>query len=91
LCGKRQPFAVRQENMSAALISSPMSLGQVRVEGELLAVQFLGASQRLEVRVGNQTLTALQPESQAAGALSAEAGQRIALHWSEQHMVMLDA
>jgi putative spermidine/putrescine transport system ATP-binding protein len=91
LCGKRQSFAVRQENVMAATASGAVPLGHVRVEGELLAVQFLGASQRLEVKVGTQTLTALQPESQAAGALSAEAGQRIALHWSEQHMVMLDA
>jgi hypothetical protein len=65
----------------------------VQVEGELLTVQFLGAAQRLEVKVGKQTLTALQPENDASGAANAlpQPGQRIALHWAAQHMVMLDA
>ena len=93
LCGKRQAFAVRQENMVAAPAASALAAGRVQVEGELLAVQFLGASQRLEVKVGLQTLTALQSENDASGTANALAqpGQRIALHWAEQHMVMLDA
>jgi len=93
LNGNRQPFAVRQENITVAAIGSSVAEGALQVEGEVLAVQFLGASQRLEVRVGNQILTALQPESEAASDLAAstQAGQRVALQWAAQHMVMLDA
>lgn len=93
LCGKAQAFAVRQENMQAQAAGAATQAGHVQVEGELLAVQFLGASLRLEVQVGGQTLTALQPDNAAAGsfAATAQAGQRMALHWAEQHMVMLDA
>lgn len=67
--------------------------GRLQVEGEVLAIQFLGASQRLEVQVGGQVITALQAESEAASALAAHtrAGQRVALSWAPQHMVMLDA
>jgi putative spermidine/putrescine transport system ATP-binding protein len=43
--------------------------------------------------VGGQVITALQAESEAASALAAhtQAGQRVALSWAQQHMVMLDA
>jgi putative spermidine/putrescine transport system ATP-binding protein len=93
LTGKPRPFAVRQEKISLQALGTTAAPGCLQVEGEVLAIQFLGASQRVEVRVGNQTLTALQPESEAASALAAatQAGQRIALQWAEQHMVMLDA
>ncbi|RFO98916.1 polyamine ABC transporter ATP-binding protein [Rhodoferax lacus] len=100
LCGKRQAFAVRQENMVASPAGTQPPVGHVQVEGELLAVQFLGAALRLEVQVGEQTLTALQADNGFAGATehpntqpgqSAQPGQRVALHWAERHMVNLDA
>jgi putative spermidine/putrescine transport system ATP-binding protein len=93
LLGRRQPFAVRQENLRISPAGTVADAGCLCVEGEVLAVQFLGASQRIEVKVGNQTLTALQAESEAASALAAAtlAGQRVAIQWSEAQMVMLDA
>ncbi|MBC7918066.1 MAG: TOBE domain-containing protein, partial [Rhodoferax sp.] len=91
--GQRQPFAVRQENLTIAAPGTALPAGKLQVEGEVLAVQFLGASQRLEVKVGSQTLSALQAESEAASAPAAgiQPGQRVALQWATQHMVMLDA
>ncbi|NCP55747.1 MAG: TOBE domain-containing protein, partial [Rhodoferax sp.] len=62
---------------------------------ELLTVQFLGASQRLEVQVGSQVITALQADK-SSGSSSLiesnllEAGQPVTLQWLAQHMVMLD-
>ena len=63
----------------------------------MIAVQFLGATQRVEVQVGDgangHIITALQNESETQGAQPAHlaAGQPVALQWSEQHMVVLDA
>lgn len=93
ITGSAQAFAVRQENISIHPVGTPPVPGRWQVEGEVLAIQFLGASQRLEVQVGGQVITALQAESEAASALAAhtQPGQRVALHWSQQHMVMLDA
>jgi putative spermidine/putrescine transport system ATP-binding protein len=93
LTGRPQAFAVRQENIAMHRAGATPSAGRLQVEGEVLAIQFLGASQRLEVQVGGQVITALQAESEAASALAAhtQAGQRVALSWSQQHMVMLDA
>ncbi|MBX9818100.1 MAG: ABC transporter ATP-binding protein [Burkholderiaceae bacterium] len=93
ITGTAQAFAVRQENISIQPAGTSPVPGRWLVEGEVLAIQFLGASQRLEVRVGAQVITAMQAESEAASALAAhtQAGQRVALSWSEQHMVMLDA
>ncbi len=93
ITGSAQAFAVRQENISIHPAGTAPVPGRWQVEGEVLAIQFLGASQRLEVQVGGQVITALQAESEAASALAAQTqpGQRVALHWSQQHMVMLDA
>ncbi len=93
ITGTAQAFAVRQENISIHPAGTAPVPGRWQVEGEVLAIQFLGASQRLEVQVGGQIITALQAESEAASALAAQTqpGQRVALHWSQQHMVMLDA
>lgn len=93
ITGTAQAFAVRQENISIHPAGTAPVPGRWQVEGEVLAIQFLGASQRLEVQIGGQVITALQAESEAASALAAQTqpGQRVALHWSQQHMVMLDA
>ncbi len=93
ITGTAQAFAVRQENITIHPAGTSAVPGRWLVEGEVMAIQFLGASQRLEVQVGAQVITALQAESEAASALAAhtQAGQRVALSWSQQHMVMLDA
>ncbi|MGM9428314.1 ABC transporter ATP-binding protein [Hydrogenophaga sp. MI9] len=93
LTGRPQAFAVRQEHIAMHPAGSPPVEGRLQVEGEVLAIQFLGASQRLEVQVGGQVITALHAEGEAASALAAQtqAGQRVALSWSPAHMVMLDA
>jgi putative spermidine/putrescine transport system ATP-binding protein len=93
ITGRPQAFAVRQENIAVVPPGSPAQDEQLQVEGEVLAIQFLGAQQRLEVQIGGQIVTAMQPESQAASDLAAHtrAGQRVALAWSRKHMVMLDA
>ncbi len=93
ITGTPQAFAVRQENISIHPIGTAAAAGRWLVEGEVLAIQFLGASQRLEVQAGGQVITAMQAESEAASALAAQTqpGQRVALSWSQQHMVMLDA
>jgi hypothetical protein len=58
-----------------------------------LAIQFLGANQRVEVQVGGQIITAMQQDNEAARELAAHTapGQKVALQWAMQHMVMLDA
>jgi putative spermidine/putrescine transport system ATP-binding protein len=91
--GQSRAFAVRQEHIAVLPPGAPAGAGRLQVEGEVLAVQFLGASLRLEVQVGSQILTTLQTEGESASALAAQLqpGQRVTLGWSTQHMVMLDA
>jgi len=95
LLGKRRSFAVRQENIQVSAAGSAKLDGGLQLQGELLAVQFLGASQRLEVQVGSQVITALQEDrASASGSFIernvVEPGQPVALQWRAQHMVMLD-
>lgn len=92
ITGAASAFAVRQENINIQLAGTPPPSGHHGVEGELLAIQFLGANQRLEVQVGNHVVTAMQSEGEGASALAAntQPGQRVALSWSQHHMVALD-
>lgn len=92
LMGEKRSFAVRQENMTLAAAGGTAPEGLLQVEGEVLAIQFLGASVRIEVDVGDQVLAALRPDDEISSASSAgvQAGQRVALQWSPQQIVMLD-
>jgi putative spermidine/putrescine transport system ATP-binding protein len=93
ITGQFKCFSVRQENVALVPVGDALIPGHVQVEGEVLAIQFLGANQRIEVKVGEQVITALQQDSVAATDLAARMvpGQRTALHWAVQNMVMLDA
>lgn len=89
ITGRFQAFAVRQENIGVrpAGVAPPGSVHQV--DGRVLAVQFLGAHQRLEVQVDGHIIAALQIESESAPN-DLDVGQQVSLQWSPQHMVMLD-
>jgi putative spermidine/putrescine transport system ATP-binding protein len=93
LTGSEKPFAVRQENMAVAAASLAAPAERMQVEGEVVAIQFLGSSQRVEVRVGEHILTALQPDNAEAADLAAhtQPGQRVTLHWAQHQVVSLDA
>lgn len=91
--GVAQAFSIRQEHIQLGITGSQPPSDWVQVEGEVVAVQFLGASQRIEVQVGDQLLTALHMEGDSSAELAAHAraGERLALRWAKKHMVMLDA
>jgi putative spermidine/putrescine transport system ATP-binding protein len=93
LTGQTQAFAIRQEHIATLIAGSAAPNGNLQATGEVLDVQFLGASQRLEVRVGEHVLTTLQAEGDTAYALAehTEVGQQVTLCWAPHHMVMLDA
>jgi putative spermidine/putrescine transport system ATP-binding protein len=93
ITGSTQAFAVRQEHISVGPTGAATPPGRVQVEGTLVAVQFLGAAQRLEIQVGDQMITALQQDNEAAIGLTAHTapGAALALHWAPEHMVALDA
>ena len=97
LTGNERAFAVRQENIALLHAGAASTTGRIQTEGIVIAVQFLGATQRVEVQVGDgasgHIITALQNQTETQGAQPAHlaAGQRVLLQWSEQHMVALDA
>lgn len=93
LTGAAQAFAVRQENIQIHMSQASVAAGDWKLEGEVMAIQFLGANQRLDVKANGQIISALQSEGELASRLAADAvhGQRITLSWSPKHMVMLDA
>jgi putative spermidine/putrescine transport system ATP-binding protein len=95
LSGRPQDFSVRQENMLLCPPSGSLLEGYLKVQAEVIAVQFLGATQKVELQLrtlsGLQTVTALQQEGLLSAGANLHIGQTITLQWAPEHMVMLDA
>ena len=93
LTGSDKPFSVRQENVAVAAAGFTAPADRMQVEGEVLAIQFLGSNQRVEVRIGEHILTAMQGDNAEAADLAehTQPGQRVALHWAKNQVVNLDA
>jgi putative spermidine/putrescine transport system ATP-binding protein len=95
LSGRPQAFSVRQENMLLCPPSGSLLEGYLKVQAEVIAVQFLGATQKVELQLrtlsGLQTVTALQQEGLLTAGANLHIGQTITLQWAPEHMVMLDA
>jgi putative spermidine/putrescine transport system ATP-binding protein len=93
ITGTARCFSVRQENIALSAPEASVPHDHLHAEGEVLAVQFLGSSQRIEVQLSGQVVSVLQREAEIASAnpKAPEPGQRVKLHWAPHAMVMLDA
>ena len=93
ITGRAQCFSVRQEHICMSPLDILVPSDHLQVAGEILSIQFLGASQRIEIQLAGQIITAVQAEASPSAAVSEklEAGQKIRAHWGAQHMVHLDA
>lgn len=90
LCGKPSAFSVRQEYIDVGPVDQPAAPDRMQVPGEVLAVQFLGAAQRIEVQVDKKVIAALQPDLAGDATSLVQPGQAVTLHWARHHMVHLD-
>ncbi len=93
LTDKHHCFAVRQEHIAIVPANTATPHGHIRAQGPVVAVQFLGASQRVEVQIGSQIMTALeqQGDGQAHSLPNLQPGEMASLQWSTNRMVPLDA
>ncbi len=80
LLGRSGLFALRPENIQV------LSGQHKGLQGELIDIHFLGAQTRLEVRVGNERIAALQN-----GVSTLERGSSVTLDWQESSLRQLEA
>lgn len=86
LTGMPNAFSIRPEHIRLAPASGSE---QIHAEGEVLDIQFHGASSRVEIRVRGQQLAAVLPNDSSDASLNLQPGQAITVSWPRAAMVAL--
>ncbi|WP_374336445.1 ABC transporter ATP-binding protein [Leeia sp.] len=86
LTGQAQAFSIRPEHIRLAAASDSE---QINAEGEVLDIQFHGASSRVEIRVNEQQLAAVLPNDSSDLSMRLQPGQPVAISWPRAAMVAL--
>jgi len=92
ICGSHQPFSIRPEHIS---IDSPNTDSNcMKISGEVMDIQYHGATSKIEVAVGNagmaQTLTIVISNTEHTEAQLPQINQQITLSWARHRVVMLE-
>ncbi len=85
ITGNNQPFSIRPEHIEI-FGKQPKVL---KVSGEVADIQYHGATSKIEVSTGNQHITMVLSNTEHTEAELPKIGQKIALCWPQNRMVML--
>jgi putative spermidine/putrescine transport system ATP-binding protein len=91
LTGKSQPFSIRPEHINldnSQLITKQNDM--IKVAGEVVDIQYHGATSKIEVNVGNQLLFMVLSNTELSEAELPKVSQKLNLCWSQSRMVMLE-
>jgi putative spermidine/putrescine transport system ATP-binding protein len=91
ITGKNQAFSIRPEHIH--IDSNPTNDNQndtMKVLGEVIDIQYHGASSKVEMNAGKQRLSMVLSNSELTEAELPKIGQKLALYWPQNRVVMLD-
>ena len=91
LTGKNQPFSIRPEHIN--LDNNQLNTKQndiIKVAGEVVDIQYHGATSKIEVNVGNQLLFIVLSNTELSEAELPKISQKLNLCWLQSRMVMLE-
>jgi putative spermidine/putrescine transport system ATP-binding protein len=91
LCGARQPFAVRAENVQVLAPSDAVSGSLVGADGTVLDVQYHGATSRWQVKLDAGEIFSATRNAAEITKVAGNAGDRVRLVWARDSMVVLEA
>jgi putative spermidine/putrescine transport system ATP-binding protein len=89
LGGAQGAFAIRSENVHVQGLSETPPSGYVAAEGEILDVQYHGATSRWQVRLDGGEIFAATRNAADLARIPVTPGQRIRLAWKRDDMVTL--
>lgn len=88
ISGSSQPFSIRPEHI---IIESDISQNYaMKVAGRVVDIQYHGATSKIEVDIGKQTLAMVISNTEHAEAQLPEISQSVTLCWPQSRMVMLE-
>ena len=91
LTGQNQPFSIRPEHIN--LETDQLNQNQndlIKVAGEVVDIQYHGATSKIEVSVGSQMLFMVLCNTELSEAELPKISQKLNLCWSRNRMVMLE-
>jgi putative spermidine/putrescine transport system ATP-binding protein len=91
LTGKNQPFSIRPEhiNLDTNQLNNKQN-DMIKVAGEVVDIQYHGATSKIEVNVGSQLLFMVLSNTELSEAELPKISQKLNLCWSQSRMVLLE-
>jgi putative spermidine/putrescine transport system ATP-binding protein len=91
LTGKNQPFSIRPEHINLDINQLNNKQNDIiKVAGEVVDIQYHGATSKIEVSVGSQLLFIVLSNTELSEAELPKISQKLNLCWSQSRMVMLE-
>ena len=91
LTGQNQPFSIRPEHIKLGTNEfNDKQNDIIKVAGEVVDIQYHGATSKIEVNVGNQMLFMVLSNTEVSEAELPKISQKLNLCWSKSRMVMLE-
>jgi len=85
LCGRSTAFSIRPERIQ--IIRAAEATQGIRVDGELIDIQYLGAVSRFEVKSApGKIISVVMPNLDDEGAIALEIGMQVTLNWADSAM-----
>ena len=85
LCGRSTAFSIRPERIH--ILHAAAATQGIRVDGELIDIQYLGAVSRFEVKSApGKIISVVMPNLDDAGAIALEIGMQVTLNWADSAM-----
>lgn len=91
LTGKNQPFSIRPEhiNLDTHQLNNKQN-DMIKITGEVVDIQYHGATSKIEVNVGSQLLFMVLSNTELSEAELPKLSQKLNLCWSQSRMVILE-
>ncbi len=86
ITGNNQPFSIRPEYIS--ILSNQKNV--LKVAGEVVDIQYHGATSKIELAVGSQLLSMVLSNTENTEAQLPKISQKLTLSWPRNRMVMLE-
>ena len=86
ITGKNQPFSIRPEHISIKF----NQINVMKIVGEVVDIQYHGASSKIEVAVNGQLLAMVLSNTEHTEAQLPKIGDKLTLSWPQSRMVMLE-
>ena len=86
ITGSNKPFSIRPEHISIKF----NQINVMKIAGEVVDIQYHGASSKIEVAVNGQLLAMVLSNTELTEAQLPKIGDKLTLSWPQSRMVMLE-